>query len=92
MARHNIARKSGNTRTENIRTAQDVRRLARTCEGLGVPYKWTGLCLWAYEGAGTKAAEQLVRMGANWSAKKGAHYWRIPDGHELPRTIEGVTA
>ena len=78
-------------RKERITTVEDVRRLASTCDRLGVKWKWTGLCFWAMAGYEGRQARELAKMGANWSAKRGAHYWRIPDGLELPRIIEGVT-
>ena len=52
------------TRRENLRTADDVRRIAATCDALGVAWKWTGLCLWAFDRGG-KQAEELTRLGAN---------------------------
>lgn len=52
-----------------------TRGAAQWLDALGVPYEWSGLCLWLGSESERYAAE-LVAFGFRWSQKRGAWYWR----------------
>lgn len=75
-------------RGNQLTSADDVRMTMGMLESIGFACRWSGLCVWI-EGEVTKrAALDLLEMGARWSGKRGAWYFRADEGIEL----EGAAA
>ena len=73
-------------RNETLKSADLVKAICKALDDAGAEYKFTGLCIWLITKAGM-TQKDLEQMGANWSAKKGRYYWRVPDGINIPREV-----
>lgn len=73
-------------RHETLKTADHVKLICAALDAAGAEYKFTGLCIWLITKAGM-TQKDLENMGANWSAKKGRYYWRVPDGINISREV-----
>jgi len=74
-----------------LSSPEAVVKMMATLDELQLPAWWSGLCIWINTGKGTHSPElgdketaALLRMGYEWSAKKGAWYLRADEGIELP--------
>ncbi len=54
----------------------EVKGCTEYLDALGVGWYWSGLCVWMDESAARYAGE-LMSIGAQWSMKRGAYYFRF---------------
>lgn len=65
-----------NRRVRRRKMSAEVSNCISCMEALGIGCFWSGLCVWLDDEAQRYAGE-LYAMGAHWSIKRGAFYFRF---------------
>ena len=63
-----------------LKTMEDVETLTRYLECKGIPCEWSGLNVWVSAPLSDAAERGLEKLGARWSRKRSAWYFRAVEG------------